>query len=170
MRIKIALDSVFVPTWNGNRDIDEKEQVKVFFRFLTGPERDGIYMTEPLEYDTEGKVGGMKIRIEDFYKKMMKTCIKRIENLETEDETGNVVNVIEGEQLFNYGELADLYREVRDFLLEANNPIDKKKLKSDTASWPTTGESESPMDGPPQLTMIKTSEPSQPQYMSDHSP
>lgn len=166
MRIKIALDSVYVPEWNGNREAGE-DQIKVYFRYLTGPERDGIYMTEPLKYDTEGKVSGMEIRIEDFYKKMIKTCVTRIENLETEDEKGNVAKVEDAEGLMKYPELADLYQEVRDFLVSENNPVDKKKLKSDTASWPGIGESSSPEVGARLSIVSPTSAPSKSPYMSD---
>ena len=127
MRIVAKTGLVYIPEWNDNKKLPKEEQVKIHYRYLTGPEKENYIGFEPIEFDEDGnQVGGFRLKIDRA--SAINTGVLRIEGLEVETE-GKVVTVDTAKQLMEIPEISGLYKEFSDFYLEENREMDKKKLK-----------------------------------------
>ena len=90
MKINVKRDSIWVPDWEGNLDLPEKDQIRFHHRFLTADERDTYIYVEDLRVkdfrDIEGKEDDRKV-INDK-KGITKAIVTKIENLITVDDKG----------------------------------------------------------------------------------
>ena len=121
MRVIAKTGLVYIPEWNGNKK--ETEQIKIHYRYLTGPEYDKFVGIGPIEFDAEGQQqGGFQFKLEK--EGMVRRGVEKIENLKVGETEITTV-----EQLCDMPELAGLYREFIEFYLEENREPDKKKLK-----------------------------------------
>jgi len=115
--IKTVRGGVIVPQW-GNADRDEKDKIKVHFRFLSFAEQQALTF-----YDDLGKTLAYDSR-------QMEAMIDKVENLSIEDETGEVKDLVSGADIINEpaaeGLCLELWLEFRK-----RSAIDKKKLKSE---------------------------------------
>ena len=121
MRVIAKTGLVYIPEWNGNKK--ETEQIKIHYRYLTGPEYDKFVGIGPIEFDAEGQQqGGFQFKLDK--EGMVRCGVEKIENLNVGQLAITTV-----EQLCILLELAGLYREFIEFYLEENREPDKKKLK-----------------------------------------
>ena len=121
MRVIAKSGLVYVPEWNGNKK--EEEQVKIQYRYLTGPEYDRFVGIGTVKFDEEGNpIGGFEFKLDK--EGMVKVGIEKIEGLLVGEE-----KIETAEDLCSKPELAGLYKEFADFYLEVNREPDKKKLK-----------------------------------------
>jgi hypothetical protein len=42
MKLALKMNGTYIPTWNGNRDLEEREQISVEFRYLTLVDREDL--------------------------------------------------------------------------------------------------------------------------------
>jgi len=121
MRVIAKSGLVYIPDWNGNKK--EQEQIKIHYRYLTGPEYDRFVGIGNVKFDEEGNpIGGFEFKLDK--EGMVREGIEKIENLYVDD-----VKIETAEELCKRPELAGLYKEFADFYLEINREPDKKKLK-----------------------------------------
>ena len=120
MKIKsIRKESVFIPTFNDNKELEAEQQIRVHINtFPTVAESKGYKSYR----HTEG--GGIEIVYPNDVS-MLVRHIGKIENLEVEGDD----NIIDGKTLSRTKilELSPLFSEIRDYLLEATEPIEEKE-------------------------------------------
>lgn len=121
MIIEVKKENEFVPEWNGNRDENESEQIKVIYRYPTVTEKERFLYTKPIKV---GKDGEGEIEFVQDSAGLSKTIIKRIENLtlnidgkEKEIKTANDLYSVEGVP-------GALVREVEMHLVNASPGVD----------------------------------------------
>ena len=125
MRILVNKELVYVPEWNGNRNLPKEEQGIIYYRYMTGPEREKIYDVD-IEFDSEGTPkGNYKVKIDRS--KIIKTCIIRTEKMIIDDNGKE--KAVTADDICSMSEFAGLYREMAGFFTSQNEPMDKKKLK-----------------------------------------
>lgn len=121
MRVIAKSGLVYIPEWNENKK--ETEQIKIHYRYLTGPEYDKFIGIGPIEFDKDGEpIGGFQFKLDK--EGMVRCGIEKIENFKVAE-----TEITTADQLCSTPEAAGLYREFVDFYLEANREPDKKKLK-----------------------------------------
>lgn len=111
MKIKsLEKSKEFIPEFNGNKDLDKKDQIIVNIKKFPGIEEIG--KIKAFKYDANGNV---IINYNDDY--ILKNCVGSIKNLELEDGIEPVTN---GASLSKSSvlELEPLVTEIRTFLLE----------------------------------------------------
>lgn len=117
--IKVVRGGVFIPEW-GNADRDEKEKIRIHYRFLSFAEQQELL--NPAEL---GKSFAYESRI-------VARMIERVENVKVED--GNGIRVIDtGEKLVDEPGLDQLALESWLYFRD-KTAIDKKKSKSESSS------------------------------------
>jgi hypothetical protein len=112
MKIKIQREEVFIPTWADNDKSDQP--TKFNLRYLTSYEY----------YDALSKINN---KTKQDTTKLISTSVQSIENLEVEDESGNVTEIKTAEDFIECPGLFDLYAEVAGHVVKMHNSIDKKK-------------------------------------------
>ena len=106
MKLKIKETFEYIPKWNGNKEVDKKDQIKIVFKFFSGEDFTNVI-------DSEGKTDKLKEWI---------TMCKSVINLEVNDVK------ITPEGIYNMSGLMDLYVELK-LAYRDETIIDKKKLK-----------------------------------------
>lgn len=119
MKIRaIRKDLLFVPTFNNNHDLPEKEQIKIHIKsFPTVAESKGYKSYR----HTEG--GGLEVVYPNDVA-MLQRHIGVVENVELE---GSEEKIEDGRSLSKTKvlELGPLFTEIRDHLLEASEPVEE---------------------------------------------
>lgn len=120
MKIRpIRKESVFIPEFNSNKELETNQQIRVHIKsFPTVAESKGYKSYR----HTEG--GGIEIVYPNDVSMLIRH-IGKIENLDIEDND----NIIDGKTLSSTKilELSPLFSEIRDYLLEATEPIEEKE-------------------------------------------
>ena len=126
MRVIANSGLEYIPDWNANRKQSKESKLKIEYKYLSGPERDKIIGFEPVTFNPDGdQIGGFTFRIDN--EGLLRASIINIANLEIEiNGEYKQVNV---EDICDRPELAGLYRELVDFFMGINRPVDKKKFK-----------------------------------------
>lgn len=78
MKYEVKREDVYIPAWNGNRELPADEQIKVFHRYLTAEERGRFFYTKPV--DLSQKVDERKIEYVQNVEGAAKALIQKIEN------------------------------------------------------------------------------------------
>lgn len=122
MKIKVKKTDVYIPRFNGNDE--EKEPIKVHFRFLTSAERSDYIAILPVKV----KDGEPEIELKQDNAGMVRKMVKRIENLEIETE-GKTVLIDDTEKLYNTeGVPFALIQEIEGALASASAAVDPVPL------------------------------------------
>ena len=95
MKINVKRDSIWVPDWEGNLDLPEKDQIRFHHRFLTTDERDiYIYVEDIRIKDLKDITGEEDDRKWIQNKKgITKAVVTKIENLILVDEKGKETTI-----------------------------------------------------------------------------
>lgn len=113
----------YIPEWNKNKKELAESQIKIPYKYLSGPEREKIFGFEPIQFDPNGKqTTGFTFRIDN--ENLVKMSIVNVINLTVGEES-----ITTAEGICIKPELAGLYRELVDFFMGINRPVDKKKFK-----------------------------------------
>jgi len=113
----------YIPDWNKNKKESDDSKIKIEYKYLSGPEREKIFGFEPIQFDPDGKqTSGFTFRIDN--ENLIKMSIKNVINLTVGKEI-----ITTAEDICIKSELAGLYRELVDFFMGINRPVDKKKFK-----------------------------------------
>ncbi len=106
MKLILQRTGTYVPTWNGNTELPEEEQIKVDFSYITASEKD-IFTSE-----TNGNYANLA-------KKVWMKNVKKIHNLEVVVD-GDIVNATP-ENLLNLPDTWDFYVEVATHIFNASS-------------------------------------------------
>ena len=95
MKINVKRDSIWVPDWEGNLELPEKDQIRFHHRFLTTDERDiYIYVEDIRIKDLKDITGEEDDRKWIQNKKgITKAVVTKIENLILVDEKGKETTI-----------------------------------------------------------------------------
>lgn len=127
MRVSLKKSDTFIPDWNGNLDMPEEEQVKFHYSFLGSGERAKYVYRKPVTYTFDGKGEGQFGNVEMIQdgKGITLRMVKRIENLEAEQEDGRVIPIENIVDFYKY-DFADLKDVVEAHMLAATAVVDSK--------------------------------------------
>lgn len=121
MIIEVKKENEFIPEWNGNRDENESEQIKVIYRYPTVTEKERFLYTKPVKV---GKDGEGEIEFVQDSAGLAKTVIKRIENL-TLNIDGKEKQIKTASDLYSVeGVPGPLVREIEMHLVNASPGVD----------------------------------------------
>lgn len=119
--MKISLKrEIFIPNFNGNKDLPEANRITVAWKYPTPIERTQIKNISPYRFDLAGKIENI-IEYQINQQKLIEFCVVKINNLEVEDrkiETGIDLNNTEG--------LGELFEEIANFLIPKLSEVDQK--------------------------------------------
>ena len=134
MEIAVKREEVFIPAWNGNRDVGENEQIRVHHRFLTPSERKKYIYTKPIIIDTQTGTIDSRVEYVTDEQGMVRALVDRIENLKLRygDE---VVEVKTGEELYAQPGVPQLLMaEIEGYIINASPEVDASFLFERSAS------------------------------------
>jgi len=119
MKIRsIRKEPVFIPEFNGNKDLSEKEQIKIHIKsFPTVAEGKG-YKSYKI---SEG--GGVEMVYPNDVSMLIRH-VGKIENVILED-CDEIINDGKSLSKTKVLELSPLFSEIRDYLLEASEPVEE---------------------------------------------
>jgi len=126
MRIIEEKNLIYIPTWRNNKKLKPVDQIKIEYKYMTGPEKDGLLSWKTAEKGSKGDFVFNNERILIY-------SIVNIENLEIEiptkepNQTAEIIKITTGEQVGQYGSLAGLYAELNKFFSDLNTDDNKKK-------------------------------------------
>ena len=108
----ITINKRFIPEWNDNKKLPAGEQIIIHFSRIPGTSEKAIY--KGLEFNASN--GNMKMTNSD--NSMCYTFISKIENLEFENDNGEIIKVKTGAELStaNNPKLESLFPEIRNYL------------------------------------------------------
>ena len=140
MVINVKKEDIFIPAWNGNRELPDAEQIKFYHRFLTTAERDKYLYWKNY---TEGQVAALLSAsnaddIDDFIARddreyvqnrqgMARAIVTKIENLSLHygDGSEEVVGTIEA--FYKAPDaFAELRAELEAYVLTLSARVDSK--------------------------------------------
>lgn len=115
MKLTTKTSDVLIPAWNGNKDLPEKDQVKVHITFPTNKERENI---SQIEY----KTGGESYLFKYDSDRVIGKCVTKIENL-VDEVDGKEKSIKDGEQLLASRNkvLSGLIQEIAVAVLKADD-------------------------------------------------
>lgn len=87
MRINVKKDSIWIPDWEDNKKLPEKDQIRFHHRFLTADERDIYVYVEDMQIKNLTDKEDNRKWIQNK-KGIAKAVITKIENLVFVDEKG----------------------------------------------------------------------------------
>ena len=113
----IKIDKKFIPEFNNNKDLQQADQVVIYFNRIPGTSEKGNYKDF-----TFNQKGGISLNYND--QMMVSTFIDRIDNLEMEVD-GKIEKIKNGKDLafINNPVLSDLFTEIRDHLFPEDEEI-----------------------------------------------
>lgn len=118
MKVVIAQGDIYIPTWNGNKDLPQDEQIKIHYKFPTTNQRERYVKKYPAEIESGHNIVKLKIETDD--KAMFRQLVTRIENLEAEDkQSGQIKKIEKPEDLLEARGVEALYDEITAYLLNA---------------------------------------------------
>lgn len=124
MVIDVRNEATFVPTWNGNNELPESEQIRVVHRFLSPGEKQKYYYTEPIELSGDKP----KSRYVQDLTGHVKAVVTKIENL-TISVNGKEKKITTGNDLYNIaGVPYMLVAEVERYMMNAEPEVDEAFL------------------------------------------
>ena len=108
------IDNEFIPTWDGNLEKREAEQIRVTWSYPSGSERAGM---------TKVKNVDGKAEVELDYDSLAKRCIRKVENL-----TVNGKKITNGYELARATGMDQLYDEISTHIMSEtqSRSIDSK--------------------------------------------
>lgn len=128
MVIEVKRESEFIPEWNGNRDLDEKEQITIVHRFLKPGERQKYIYVEPIEFDYSGEKTVPKSRYVQNSAGVAKAVITGIKNLSINQDGKEIVVDTVGKLYDTEGVPQALVSEIEAYLLNASPEVDRDFL------------------------------------------
>jgi hypothetical protein len=128
MIVDVVQEKVYVPKWNGNRELPESEQIRVTHRFLKAGERKSYIYLDDLKLDGEGKIANADRVYHQDEQGLVKALVTKIENLALNVD-GKTVNIKTGAALYDtIGVPSALVVEIESYLLTATPEVDKDFL------------------------------------------
>lgn len=126
MRIEVAKEKSFEPSYGGNLDLPVSERIRVFHRFLTGAERNKFIYTKPI------RIGSMSDGSMEFVQDeegITRAIINRIENLEIVIDK-KAVKITTAKALYETeGVPSGLVREIEMYCFTASPEVGKLPLE-----------------------------------------
>ena len=130
MIVEVLSEKVYIPKWNGNRELPEDEQIKVTHRFFkAGEKKKYIYMKNAVVDVVTNEVNSMVEFIVDS-EGLTRTLVTKIENLQVHDNAKDkMVNVKTGNDLYTIPGVPEaLVVELENYLQGASPEVDKDFL------------------------------------------
>lgn len=122
MKIKVKQSETFIPIWNGNSE--EKEPIKVVYRFPTPGERDEYVRALPAKFVN----GEPVVEFKNDAQGLVKCLCQRIESLELEVNGKKVLIDDAGKLYGTEGIPIGLVREIEGEILAASAVVDAGPL------------------------------------------
>jgi hypothetical protein len=132
MIIEVKDRETFVPQWNGNRDKDPDDQIRVHYRYLNAGERERyVYLDKDTRFSTDGKP---EMVLHQDQSGLTRAMVTLIENLAVKGKNG-VTEIKTADQLYSTAGVPNrLLSEIEGFMLGAEPEVDKDFLPEDSAS------------------------------------
>jgi len=130
MIIDVCKEKVFIPEWNGNKELPDDEQIKVTHRFLKPGEKKKYLYVEPIEYiyQSDGKVDQRKTRFVQDEKNLALALVTKIENYALRID-GKIVQIDSMQKLYDTPSASSkLSAEIEEYLLNCEPDIDTDPL------------------------------------------
>jgi hypothetical protein len=112
MKLNLKTKGTYIPAWNGNRELEEKEQITVEFRYLTLVDREGL---------TDKNANFMTLA-----KKLWDKNVVSVKGIDLEvDEKDKKFTP---DMIYDLPELNELFLETANFVMTASclEPTEKK--------------------------------------------
>ncbi len=130
MTVTLSKNFDFIPEFNGNRELDPSEQVRVVLKNLSVAEKERIRnrIRPKVRYDKDGSVQGMEMELGADKDVLLSSMVQRIENLSVEDPSGKsspVTNIaqLRGAPMELHGLLEEIYQKCSSIM---NEEFDQK--------------------------------------------
>ena len=132
MVIEVEKERVFVPVWNGNRELPESEQIRVTHRFPKAGERKQYIYTKNVQISSGGEMRDLEY-VQDE-QGLVKLLVTKIAGLEI--QTGKKkVKVETGAELYDTpGVPVRLVTEIEQYILSASPEVDADFLSKQSPS------------------------------------
>jgi len=127
--IEVKNSEVYIPKYNGNRNADEGEQIRLHHRYLKASERKKYIYTDPVKFDANsGKVTG-EVSFHQDQEGLVRALVTKIEGLTLKDEDGKEVEIKTAAQLYDQpGVPQMLISEIESYMLNASPEVDSDFL------------------------------------------
>lgn len=122
MIIEVKDHEVYIPEWNGNRDLPDDEQIKVHHRYFLPGERKKYIYTKPVRVDVNTGDVDSKVDFVQDEQGIVKALITKIENL-TVKAGGKEIKVTNGEALYKQPVPQALVTEIEMYMLGASPEV-----------------------------------------------
>jgi hypothetical protein len=127
MIVEVVKEKVYVPEWNGNRDLPEADQIKVYHRFLSPSERGKFFYRKPLRIKVSGETESSLEYVSDEAG-FVKSVVTKIENYAI-SEDGDIKEIKTADQLYSTGGVHQmLVSEIEQALLNDSPQVDTGPL------------------------------------------
>lgn len=120
--VKVSRGGVYIPEWE-NADRDDKDKIKVHYRFLSFAEQQAL-----IHYDDLGKTMAYDSR-------QLEAMVTKVDNLTVVDDDGKTKAIKNGSDLINEPGTEWLCLELWLHLRKLST-VDKKKLPSESSFGP----------------------------------
>ena len=130
MIVEVLSEKVYVPRWNGNRELPEDEQIRVTHRFFkAGEKKKYIYTKNPtVDATTYELKNDVELVIDS--EGLVKALVTKIENYTVHDQVKDkAANITSGADLYTVPGVSDvLVAEIENYLQGASPEVDKDFL------------------------------------------
>jgi hypothetical protein len=104
MKLELKMNGTYIPAWNGNRELEEKEQISVEFRYLTLVDREDLI--------------DKSATIMSLSKKLWDKNVVSVKGIDLEVD-GNVKQFTP-DMIYELPELNELFQETANFVMTSS--------------------------------------------------
>ncbi len=123
MIIEVKNEDIYIPKWNGNRELSDDEQIKVHHRYLMPGERKKYLYTKPITLDMKTGEVDQKVEYVQDERGIVETLITSIEGLSIK-VGGKEQKVTTGKGLYTMGVPHMLVNEIERYMLTVSPEVD----------------------------------------------